>query len=97
MDVAFTDHCLFDHFARPSAFTIHVTARSLMIGSLQLGPSALAGFSLFIILAPLQERMITQKYQIRKESMKYTDRRAKTLLEVLGRKNAALVTKNNSK
>ncbi|PPR03680.1 hypothetical protein CVT24_007801 [Panaeolus cyanescens] len=50
----------------------------------QLGPSALAGFALFIAVAPLQERMMAKQFQIRKKSMKYTDQRAKTLLEVLG-------------
>jgi ATP-binding cassette subfamily C (CFTR/MRP) protein 1 len=56
----------------------------LLIDLLQLGPSALAGFALFLILAPLQERAMAQQFQIRKKSMKYTDQRAKTLLEVLG-------------
>ncbi|KAF9484380.1 ABC protein [Pholiota conissans] len=56
----------------------------LIILCTQLGPSALAGFALFLILAPLQERAMAQQFQIRKKSMKYTDQRAKTLLEVLG-------------
>ncbi|KJA26268.1 hypothetical protein HYPSUDRAFT_36540 [Hypholoma sublateritium FD-334 SS-4] len=56
----------------------------LIILLTQLGPSALAGFALFLILAPLQERAMAQQFQIRKKSMKYTDQRAKTLLEVLG-------------
>ncbi|KAH9481477.1 Multidrug resistance protein fer6 [Psilocybe cubensis] len=50
----------------------------------QLGPSALAGFGLFLAIAPLQERAMAQQFSIRKRSMKYTDQRAKTLLEVLG-------------
>lgn len=70
---------------------LHVAFRLLMIGiSPQLGPSALAGFSLFVVLAPVQERMMAQQFQIRKKTMKHTDQRAKTLLEVLGRGKAAL-------
>ncbi|KDR79020.1 hypothetical protein GALMADRAFT_244748 [Galerina marginata CBS 339.88] len=56
----------------------------LVILLFQLGPSALAGFGLFLAIAPLQERAMAQQFQIRKTSMKYTDQRAKTLLEVLG-------------
>lgn len=62
----------------------------------QLGPSALAGFSLFVVLAPLQERIMEQQFQVRKKSMKYTDQRAKTLLEVLGKDKAAFLARNNS-
>ena len=51
---------------------------------LQLGPSALAGFALFVAIAPLQERAMAKQFQIRKRSAKFTDQRAKTLLEVLG-------------
>ncbi|KAF8802448.1 P-loop containing nucleoside triphosphate hydrolase protein [Phlegmacium glaucopus] len=56
----------------------------LIILLVQLGPSALAGFSLLVVLVPLQERVAAQQFQIRKKSMKYTDQRAKTLFEVLG-------------
>ncbi|KAF9048460.1 ABC protein [Panaeolus papilionaceus] len=56
----------------------------LIILIFQLGPSALAGFALFVAVAPIQERMMAKQFQVRKKSMKYTDQRAKTLLEVLG-------------
>ncbi|CAA7271099.1 unnamed protein product [Cyclocybe aegerita] len=56
----------------------------LIILLFQLGPSALAGFALFVIMAPIQERAMAQQFKIRKSSMNYTDERAKTLLEVLG-------------
>ena len=62
----------------------------------QLGPSALAGFSLFVVLAPLQERIMEQQFQVRKKSMKYTDQRAKTLLEVLGKDKATFLARNDS-
>ena len=94
MDGAYTDYSLPDYIAHPSAFT---TCCNLIVYnrylSPQLGPSALAGFSLFVVLAPVQERIMAQQFQIRKKTMKYTDQRAKTLLEVLGKRNlkAALV------
>lgn len=50
----------------------------------QLGPSALAGFSLFLLIAPLQERVMAHRLRIRQDSMKYTDQRAKILLETIG-------------
>lgn len=52
---------------------------------IQLGPSALAGFLLFLFIAPLQERMLAHRVRIRRESMKFTDKRAKVLLELLGK------------
>ncbi|KAF5327366.1 hypothetical protein D9619_004466 [Psilocybe cf. subviscida] len=56
----------------------------LIILLTQLGPSALAGFALFVVLTPIQERAMAKQFQIRKRSMKYTDQRSKTLVEVLG-------------
>ncbi|KAG1865922.1 ABC protein, partial [Suillus subalutaceus] len=50
----------------------------------QLGLSALAGFSLFVLIIPLQQRLMALQYRIRLGSMKWTDQRAKVLLEVLG-------------
>ncbi|KAG6831800.1 hypothetical protein H0H92_007477 [Tricholoma furcatifolium] len=49
-----------------------------------LGPSALAGFALFLCVAPIQERVMSYVFKVRRSSMKYSDERAKTLLEVLG-------------
>ncbi|KAG0698327.1 ABC protein, partial [Suillus ampliporus] len=56
----------------------------LIILLTELGPSALAGFSLFVLIVPIQERLMTLQHHIRLESMKWTDQRAKVLLEVLG-------------
>ena len=99
MDGAYTDYCLLDYIALPSAFT---TCCNSIINDRhlpsQLGPSALAGFSLFVVLAPLQERMMAQQFRIRKKTMKHTDQRAKTLLEVLGREwQLSLLIQNNPK
>ncbi|KAF5371833.1 hypothetical protein D9615_009539 [Tricholomella constricta] len=52
--------------------------------STRLGPSALAGFALFLCIAPIQERVMAYVFRVRRESMKFSDQRAKTLLEVLG-------------
>ncbi|KAG0693348.1 ABC protein [Suillus ampliporus] len=56
----------------------------LIILLTELGPSALAGFSLFILILPIQERLMKLQLRIRLASMKWTDQQAKVLLEVLG-------------
>ncbi|KZT29601.1 ABC protein [Neolentinus lepideus HHB14362 ss-1] len=56
----------------------------LIILLVQLGPSALAGFSLFLIVAPIQERVMDYQFRVRTHTMKWTDLRAKLLLEILG-------------
>ncbi|KAG8995316.1 hypothetical protein FRB94_009288 [Tulasnella sp. JGI-2019a] len=50
----------------------------------QLGPSALAGFAVFIILTPVQKRMMGIQLKVRGQSMKHTDERASILQELLG-------------
>ncbi|KDR69404.1 hypothetical protein GALMADRAFT_272012 [Galerina marginata CBS 339.88] len=50
----------------------------------QLGLSALAGFGLFVVITPIQILFMKKQFKLRKTSMKFTDKRAKTLLEVLG-------------
>ncbi|KIJ66694.1 hypothetical protein HYDPIDRAFT_149564 [Hydnomerulius pinastri MD-312] len=56
----------------------------LIILLVELGPSALAGFSLFVLIIPVQERIMTLQHRVRLSSMVWTDQRAKVLLEVLG-------------
>ncbi|KAG1821818.1 ABC protein [Suillus subaureus] len=56
----------------------------LIILLTELGPSALAGLSLFILFFPLQRWLMTLQHRMRVGSMKWTDQRAKVLLEVLG-------------
>ncbi|KAK0235808.1 ABC protein [Armillaria nabsnona] len=56
----------------------------LTILIVQLGPSVLTGFLLFILVAPVQERLMAHRFSIRSRSMKFTDERANTFLEVLG-------------
>ncbi|EJD07137.1 ABC protein [Fomitiporia mediterranea MF3/22] len=56
----------------------------LIILLVQLGPSALAGFSLFVVMVPIQERLMTFQHTRREKANKWTDGRANLILEVLG-------------
>ncbi|KAJ6475599.1 ABC protein [Mycena sanguinolenta] len=55
----------------------------LIILLIELGPSSLAGFGLFLIVIPLQERMLGQQHRFRQASMKWTDQRASKVFEVI--------------
>ena len=50
----------------------------------QMGPSALAGFAVFVILTPLQGMVMKQLFKIRGRSMVWTDKRVKLVQELLG-------------
>lgn len=50
---------------------------------IQIGWSALIGISLFILLIPIQSRIMGYSITIRKKSMVYTDARSRTLQELL--------------
>ncbi|CAE6379048.1 unnamed protein product [Rhizoctonia solani] len=56
----------------------------LILLCLQLGPAALAGFSLFVFLIPIQKALMSYQLRIRKKSMVHTDARASLLRELLG-------------
>jgi ABC-type multidrug transport system fused ATPase/permease subunit len=49
-----------------------------------LGPSAVAGFSVFFILTPIQGKVMKTLFLIRRKTMVWTDKRAKLLQELLG-------------
>jgi ABC-type multidrug transport system fused ATPase/permease subunit len=49
-----------------------------------LGPSALAGFSVFVVLMPIQGKIMKALFRSRQKTMKWTDKRAKLLQELLG-------------
>lgn len=51
---------------------------------LQIGPSALVGMSLFVLIAPLQTFFMGLSYKVRQRSMVFTDGRSKLLQELLG-------------
>jgi hypothetical protein len=56
----------------------------LIILLIQLGPSALAGFGFFVLVTPVQTKVMKSLFAIRKRSMVWTDKRAKLLQELLG-------------
>ncbi|PWN53455.1 putative YOR1-ABC transporter [Violaceomyces palustris] len=56
----------------------------LIILITQIGPSALAGFAIFVLAGPLQTRTMKSLFVIRRASMQWTDKRSKTIQEVLG-------------
>ena len=56
----------------------------LILLLLDLGPSALAGFAIFILASPFQTYAIKCMFAIRSKSMLWTDRRSKRLQELLG-------------
>ena len=49
-----------------------------------LGLSALAGFSVFVILTPIQVKIMKFLSRTRQKTMEWTDKRAKLLQELLG-------------
>ena len=49
-----------------------------------LGPSALAGFTIFCLASPFQTYAIKRMFAIRLKSMLWTDKRSKLLQELLG-------------
>ncbi|KAJ7120034.1 ABC protein [Mycena epipterygia] len=60
------------------------TTVCLIILLVELGPASLAGFALFLLVIPIQERIMTSQFRLRRGSMKFTDSRARVVLEVLG-------------
>ncbi|KAJ7841457.1 hypothetical protein B0H13DRAFT_1910288 [Mycena leptocephala] len=58
------------------------TTVCLIILLVELGPSALAGFALFLLIIPLQERIIAHRFSLWQAGMKWMDKRAERVLEV---------------
>ncbi|PCH42435.1 nucleoside triphosphate hydrolase protein [Wolfiporia cocos MD-104 SS10] len=56
----------------------------LIILCAELGASALAGFSLFLLIIPVQERVMSIQFKVGKKTLRWTDQRSKLILEVLG-------------
>ncbi len=56
----------------------------LILLVINLGPSALAGFALFIVMSPFQAMVIKRLFAWRAGNMVWTDKRAKLLQELLG-------------
>ncbi|TCD60600.1 hypothetical protein EIP91_009818 [Steccherinum ochraceum] len=78
---ALVNHISTDHATWTAPIQVTVCLIILLV---QLSPSALAGFSLFILMIPLQERVMAFQFEIRKKANIWTDQRAKIILEVLG-------------
>ena len=56
----------------------------LVLLLINLGPSALAGFGLLVIVSPLQTVVLKRLFAWRARSMLWTDKRARLLQELLG-------------
>ena len=68
------------HIAWSSLIQIMI---SLIILLINLGPSALAGFSLFLMGIPVQSWIMKRSYVARTDSMEYTDQRVKLTQDLL--------------
>ncbi|ORY27673.1 P-loop containing nucleoside triphosphate hydrolase protein [Naematelia encephala] len=80
-DISRIDYCAqWFHAIWTAPIQLLVTLILLLV---QIGPSALVGFSLFVILAPLQTWFMKISFIVRKKSMVWTDARAKLLRELL--------------
>jgi ABC-type multidrug transport system fused ATPase/permease subunit len=81
-DVSRIDFCCgFFHMAWSAPIQLLVCLVILLV---QLGPSALTGFAFFVLVTPVQTRVMQSLFTIRKKSMAWTDKRAKLLQELLG-------------
>jgi ABC-type bacteriocin/lantibiotic exporter with double-glycine peptidase domain len=81
-DVSRIDFCAgFFHMSWTSPIQLAIC---LVLLILNLGPSALAGFAVFVLATPLQTLVMKRLFTMRQKSMKWTDKRAKLLQELLG-------------
>ncbi|RXW24280.1 hypothetical protein EST38_g1589 [Candolleomyces aberdarensis] len=81
-DVSRIDFCAgFFHMAWTAPIQLGICLALLIV---QLGPSALAGFAIFVVLTPIQTRVMAHLFKYRESSMEWTDKRAKLLQELLG-------------
>ncbi|KAJ7064091.1 ABC protein [Mycena amicta] len=56
----------------------------LIILLVQLGPSALAGFGLFVVIIPIQKSIMAAQFRLRQRSLVWTDARASVTSEIIG-------------
>ncbi|KAI0342903.1 ABC transporter [Trametopsis cervina] len=81
-DVSRIDFCCgFFHLAWIAPIQTIICLVLLLIN---LGPSALAGYSFFILCTPIQTQVMKRLMGLRQKSMGWTDKRAKLLQELLG-------------
>ncbi|BEJ03533.1 hypothetical protein CcaverHIS641_0107080 [Cutaneotrichosporon cavernicola] len=80
-DISRIDYCAhWFHVMWTAPIQLAVT---LILLCLQIGPSAIVGFVVFVILAPVQTYFMRTSFKVRKGSMKWTDGRSKLLSELL--------------
>ncbi len=80
-DVSRIDFCCgFLHVAFLAPIQMAICLALLIIN---LGPSALAGYSFFVLCTPLQTKVMKRLMGLRRQSMQWTDKRAKLLQELL--------------
>ncbi|KAH6913063.1 ATP-binding cassette transporter YOR1 [Coprinopsis sp. MPI-PUGE-AT-0042] len=81
-DVSRIDFCAgFFHMAWTAPIQLIIC---LILLLLNLGPSALAGFAFFVLATPIQTWVMKKLFALRRNSMVWTDKRAKLLQELLG-------------
>lgn len=80
-DVSRIDFCMgYFHMSWTALIQLTICLVLLLIN---LGPSALAGFALLLVATPVQTYAIKRLFSLRMKSMAWTDKRSKTLQEVL--------------
>lgn len=81
-DVSRIDFCAgFFHFSWTALIQVIICLILLIIN---LGPSALAGFAVFVIGTPLQMSVLKLLFKLRGKAMAFTDKRVKLLQELFG-------------
>ncbi|KAI6039823.1 ABC transporter [Pisolithus marmoratus] len=81
-DVSRIDYCMgYFHVAWAAPIQLIVCLILLLIN---LGPSALAGFTLFVLVTPINTYIGKRLFAFRLKSMEWTDKRSKSLQEMLG-------------
>ncbi|KAI6099708.1 ABC transporter [Pisolithus sp. B1] len=81
-DVSRVDYCMgYFHMAWTAPIQLVICLILLLIN---LGPSALAGFALFIVVTPINTYTVKRLFSFRLKSMQWTDKRSKSLQEMLG-------------
>jgi ABC-type multidrug transport system fused ATPase/permease subunit len=72
--------CQFFHMGWTAPIQLIICLAILLVN---LGPSALAGFAIFILVIPIQVRLMRLLLLFRQRTMLFTDKRAKLLQELL--------------
>ena len=72
--------CQFFHMGWTAPIQLIICLAILLVN---LGPSALAGFAIFVLVIPIQTRLMRLLLLFRQRTMIFTDKRAKLLQELL--------------